>query len=143
MSIFYDGKMLEEAGGRGRMGGPLAAGPGGTCVCPKCGYETKHGRGDPCMDKECPKCGAKMTRKDDDGEGGEGSSVNEAGGRGRMGGEAAGGPGGKCVCPECGYEEEHETAEPCYEKECPECGAEMVRGDDYDEGEEEEEEEEE
>jgi len=23
--------------GRGRMGGPFAAGPGGSCVCPQCG----------------------------------------------------------------------------------------------------------
>ena len=49
-------------GGRGRMGGPLAAGPGGICKCPKCGYEEPQIRGQPCMNKECPKCGTKMTR---------------------------------------------------------------------------------
>lgn len=49
-------------GGGGRMGGPLAAGPGGICKCPKCGYEEPQIRGQPCMNKECPKCGTKMTR---------------------------------------------------------------------------------
>jgi len=53
----------EEAVGRGRMGGPYAAGPGGTCVCPECGAESSHAAGEPCTDKDCPECGAKMTRK--------------------------------------------------------------------------------
>ncbi len=49
-------------GGRGRMGGPFAAGPGGKCVCPKCGHEQAHGRGTPCNEIRCPKCGTLMTR---------------------------------------------------------------------------------
>lgn len=49
------------AGGRGRMGG-IAAGPGGVCKCPKCGYEEPQVRGQPCMNKKCPKCGTLMTR---------------------------------------------------------------------------------
>ena len=48
-------------GGRGRMGG-VAAGPGGECVCPNCGYREPQIRGSPCMNKKCPKCGTKMTR---------------------------------------------------------------------------------
>ncbi|MFH1510874.1 MAG: DUF134 domain-containing protein [Candidatus Woesearchaeota archaeon] len=48
--------------GRGRMGGPFAAGPGGTCVCPNCGFETQHIRGQPCSQRKCPKCGNLMTR---------------------------------------------------------------------------------
>ena len=28
-----------SAGGRGRMGGPFAAGLGGICKCPKCGHK--------------------------------------------------------------------------------------------------------
>jgi len=48
-------------GGRGRMGG-FAAGPGGVCKCPKCGYEEPQIRGQPCMNKKCPKCGSPMTR---------------------------------------------------------------------------------
>jgi len=48
-------------GGRGRMGG-FAAGPGGICKCPKCGYEEPQVRGQPCMSKKCPKCQTQMTR---------------------------------------------------------------------------------
>jgi hypothetical protein len=48
--------------GRGRMGGPYAAGPVGVCVCPSCGAETTHVRGLPCNRTKCPKCGAIMTR---------------------------------------------------------------------------------
>ena len=50
------------SGGRGRMGG-TAEGPGGICKCPNCGYEEKQIRGEPCVNKKCPKCGARMTRK--------------------------------------------------------------------------------
>lgn len=49
--------------GRGRMGGPLAGGPVGTCVCPKCGHREPHERGAPCLQKKCPKCGTAMTRQ--------------------------------------------------------------------------------
>ncbi|MCD6229726.1 MAG: hypothetical protein J7K00_02905 [Candidatus Diapherotrites archaeon] len=46
----------------GRMGGPLAAGLGGTCKCPKCGYEQEHTRAQPCNKLPCPKCGTIMAR---------------------------------------------------------------------------------
>jgi len=49
--------------GRGRMGGPFAAGPGGTCVCTSCGYEAPHQAGVPCYQQKCPKCGSAMIRK--------------------------------------------------------------------------------
>lgn len=49
-------------GGRGRMGGPPGAGPGGSCVCPKCGEKVPHGQGRPCNQATCPKCGTPMTR---------------------------------------------------------------------------------
>ena len=49
------------SGGRGRMGG-FAAGPGGNCVCTKCGHKEPQIRGQPCMNKKCPKCGSPMTR---------------------------------------------------------------------------------
>ena len=48
--------------GRRRMGGPFAAGPGGSCVCPKCGHKVEHQAGVPCKQVKCPKCGAAMTR---------------------------------------------------------------------------------
>ena len=49
-------------GGMGRMGGPEAAGPGGSCVCPKCGTTVPHSTGTPCSDRKCPECGASMGR---------------------------------------------------------------------------------
>ena len=59
---------------------------------------------------------------------------NLSGGQGRGSGQGKGkgggqglGPGGKCICPQCGYEEPHERGTPCYQKECPECGAKMTR----------------
>ncbi|MBU1127223.1 MAG: DUF134 domain-containing protein [Patescibacteria group bacterium] len=53
------------AGGRGRMGGPLAAGPGGVCICTNtsCGYEQAHKIATPCNQLKCPKCGLPMARK--------------------------------------------------------------------------------
>ncbi|MEA3329955.1 MAG: DUF134 domain-containing protein [Nanoarchaeota archaeon] len=47
---------------RGRMGG-FALGPGGICKCPKCGYEEPQIRGQPCVNKKCPKCNSLMVRK--------------------------------------------------------------------------------
>ncbi|MBD3343881.1 MAG: hypothetical protein GF401_02320 [Chitinivibrionales bacterium] len=49
--------------GRGRMRGPFAAGPDGTCVCPQCGRKEAHQRGQPCSQKVCPTCGIPMTRE--------------------------------------------------------------------------------
>ena len=49
--------------GRGRMGGPLAGGAVGTCLCPKCGHREPHERGMPCVQRKCPKCGNAMTRE--------------------------------------------------------------------------------
>lgn len=51
--------------GRGRMGGPFAAGPGGFCVCtnPECKNEISHQAGVPCYQVKCPKCGSPMIRK--------------------------------------------------------------------------------
>lgn len=48
--------------GRGRMGGPLSAGPAGNCLCPVCGHQQPHERGAPCVTLQCPKCGAAMVR---------------------------------------------------------------------------------
>jgi len=48
------------------------------------------------------------------------------GGRGRMGG-VGGGPGGNCVCPNCGKKAPHQRGVPCYQQKCPACGAKMTR----------------
>jgi len=37
-------------------------GPGGNCICLKCGYTTEHQRGIPCSTIKCPKCKSPMTR---------------------------------------------------------------------------------
>ncbi len=52
-----------RGGGRGRMGGPYAAGPEGVCECPDCGHTVAHKAGVPCPKVECPKCETKMVRK--------------------------------------------------------------------------------
>jgi len=44
---------IEKAEGRG---------PGGLCVCPKCGYETPHQAGKPCSSFQCPKCKINLER---------------------------------------------------------------------------------
>ncbi|HHS98191.1 MAG TPA: hypothetical protein ENK08_09930 [Chloroflexi bacterium] len=63
------------------------------------------------------------------GGGGRGGGAGRGGGRGpgRMGGPFAAGPGGYCVCPNCGHREPHVAGQPCYKKKCPECGTQMVR----------------
>jgi hypothetical protein len=61
-------------------------------------------------------------RKGDDARG------DGAGGRGRGRGSKPGsGPGGNCVCPECGHTVPHVTGRRCLDIDCPECGAKMVR----------------
>ena len=50
--------------GRGRNNGDKpGSGPGGKCVCPKCGYEMEHTTGKACNKTKCPKCGTLMTKK--------------------------------------------------------------------------------
>jgi len=39
-----------------------ALGPGGFCVCEKCGYKVEHERGKPCSLQKCPKCNLPLTR---------------------------------------------------------------------------------
>jgi hypothetical protein len=58
-----DGTGPRVGGGGKRMGGPVAAGPGGYCVCKACGYREAHVAGSPCSDKSCPKCGTNLVRE--------------------------------------------------------------------------------
>ena len=59
---------------------------------------------------------------------GGGRGLGRSGGRGRMGGTKAGaGPGGYCICPNCGHEATHQVGVPCYQMDCPKCGTNMVR----------------
>lgn len=49
-------------------------------------------------------------------------------GRGKMGGSNSGaGPGGYCVCPQCGVKVSHQQGTPCYSITCPQCGTRMTR----------------
>ena len=57
---------------------------------------------------------------------GGGGGAGRGGGRGRMGGYGLG-PGGECVCPNCGYRIPHRRGVPCAQEICPKCGARMVR----------------
>lgn len=38
-------------------------GPGGYCVCPKCGTRVPHRRGVRCEEERCPACAARMLRE--------------------------------------------------------------------------------
>jgi len=57
-------KGRELKGGRGRISGPTAGGPGGICKCPKCEYTEPQVKGQPCMNKKCPKCKTAMIRRE-------------------------------------------------------------------------------
>ncbi len=46
---------------------------------------------------------------------------------GKMGGPIKGGPGGTCVCPQCGTKVEHSREESCHTIRCPKCGTKMER----------------
>lgn len=37
------------------------------------------------------------------------------------------GPGGECVCPDCGHKIPHQRGTPCSQQDCPECGSKMIR----------------
>jgi len=60
---------------------------------------------------------------------GRGTGRGLGGSRGRMGGQFAAGPGGKCVCtnPECQQVAVHQAGVPCYQQKCPKCGSPMIR----------------
>lgn len=45
---------IKEASGRG---------PGGYCICKKCGYKTQHERGVPCSSLKCPNCNIPLQRE--------------------------------------------------------------------------------
>jgi predicted Fe-Mo cluster-binding NifX family protein len=58
---------------------------------------------------------------------GAGAGRGQGGGRGRMGGPSAAGPGGYCVCPQCGEKAPHTRGQPCNQMACPKCGTPMTR----------------
>jgi predicted Fe-Mo cluster-binding NifX family protein len=63
-----------RSGGRGQGGkgrcrqdpqqpNQSAAADTGVCVCTQCGHSEPHERGNPCLQKKCPQCGAVMSRQ--------------------------------------------------------------------------------
>jgi predicted Fe-Mo cluster-binding NifX family protein len=61
------------------------------------------------------------------GGGGRGQGRGRGQGAGRMGGAFAAGPGGFCVCPNCGEKAPHAAGQPCIQMVCPKCGTPMTR----------------
>ena len=59
---------------------------------------------------------------------GRGMGRGQGKGRGRMGGPFAAGPGGGCVCPNCGATVAHIAGQPCNTINCTKCGTKMTRG---------------
>jgi predicted Fe-Mo cluster-binding NifX family protein len=57
------GKGQGQGGRAGTGRGMRAGGDVGSCVCPKCGHQEPHKRGEPCFERNCPKCGIAMTRQ--------------------------------------------------------------------------------
>ncbi len=60
--------------------------------------------------------------------GGQGRGAGGGAGRGRMRGPFAAGPGGVCLCPNCGEKLPHVPGQPCNQQKCPKCGAPITRG---------------
>ncbi len=60
---------------------------------------------------------------------GQGMGRGAGQGRGRFSGNRQGaGPGGVCICPNCGERIKHQPGMPCYSLKCPKCGTNLVRG---------------
>lgn len=47
----------------GQHQGRQGLGPGGYCLCPKCGHRHEHRPGVPCLEERCPKCGTPLVRE--------------------------------------------------------------------------------
>jgi hypothetical protein len=59
---------------------------------------------------------------------GWGGNAGQGGGGGRGGGTKPGsGPGGNCVCPQCGKKIPHVAGQRCVDRACPACGTRMIK----------------
>jgi ribosomal protein S26 len=57
------GRGMGFGGHQGRNKGG-AYGPGGYCICVKCGYKMPHDQGVKCTEIKCPECGHTMVREE-------------------------------------------------------------------------------
>jgi len=57
------GKGLGRGGGKGRNKGG-SFGPGGFCICARCGTKIPHRQGIKCTGHRCPDCGYTMIREE-------------------------------------------------------------------------------
>ncbi len=57
------GRGMGTGGGQGRNRGG-SFGPGGYCVCAKCGEKAPHKQGVKCTEIKCPECGHTMVREE-------------------------------------------------------------------------------
>jgi len=73
--------------------------------------------------ESCPSLERRKSRGRQGGEGGRNRGL-ETGAKGKI----AAGPGGSCLCPECGARIPHRNGIPCGQVPCPACGRSMVRG---------------
>lgn len=111
---FVTGPLVEvvDAWSSGTLGAAEYAMPG-------CGGRRRHGLR--------ARSGARLKGGSMPGMNQRGANPRGGQGRGRMGGQFAGGPGGSCVCPQCGHKEPHERGVPCNQSRCPKCGLPMTR----------------
>ena len=67
-----------------------------------------------------------MPERDKTGSGCRGQGQRDGSGRGQGSGLTPG-PGGNCVCPDCGAKVAHQRGVPCFGLQCPKCGKAMIR----------------
>lgn len=78
--------------------------------------------------------GGEYTMPGGDGTGPGGFNAGRGFGRGQGAGfrmrqgSSTAGPGGMCLCPNCGYKTEHIRGQPCITRACPKCKTTMTRG---------------
>jgi len=68
-----------------------------------------------------------MPRGDRTGPSGQGPGTGSGMGSPRGNRDRGAGPGGSCICPDCGEKVPHQLGIPCYEQRCSKCGTAMTR----------------
>jgi len=130
-------RLVNPQSGISSQNAPSGTGRVQFCVCPVCGTTVPHPIGIPCAQLTCPNCGSRMVNANTGNTISSpvtpqsnnltqqlntqqqfGSGINSFG---------QGGPGGFCICPNCGYIVPHQAGIACYQMTCPKCGSQMIR----------------